>query len=189
MPKKDSNSIDSLHLDTKQQTCERKHPIFLLIKSLKDNYDTYAEMIAKKEIKSGTIEKTFYAIPKIDIPEMKDSSSYKSWDKFIRKMQNFLDGKNPDYIAELTKLESKLQNEEAKLQRENPNVDLNALFEKILENFEEKAGFSSLKIIEKNAGVLTADVFFEMVRKGHPLTDLGASEQHGKLSHRLQFFY
>lgn len=179
-------SVDSLDLDAKKQPFPPEKRISFLIKSLRDNYIAYGEMMAKKA-QTGEVDDTFVALPLIPIPPMKPNSPYAGWDKFVRKTRDFFDShtdSREDCIRELMALEQTLS--EAK--EASPGKALDTLLEEILEDFEKKAGFSSLVEIPKTDQVLSPDQFNTILREGHPFNDYGASVQHGKWAHRVQLY-
>jgi hypothetical protein len=100
-----------------------------------------------------------------------------------------LDGSNKiDYIRELRQLENSLC-EHIKLS--NHPVTIEDALESILRKFEIETGFSSVIIIQPddgNNGILSASQFKSLLRYGHPLDDNGAGTQHGRFSHRIQFY-
>lgn len=179
-------NLNALDLDDRNKSATSKTPIVLLIKSLRDNYLSYGKMILDKH-KGGQHDPTFVAIPLIGIPMMKKDSKYKVWDKFIRKTRDFLDSDNQTrqaFIQELSNLETKL----AELSAQYPKKSIDMLIEEVLSDFEKEANFNTLIDIPNTGKVLSPDEFNKILSDGHPFNDLGASIQHGKWSHRIQFY-
>lgn len=151
--------------------------ISLLLKSLQDNYFSY-----KRHNCSS------FASYRMSLPPIHADSHYIIWEKFIHEIYNFLEEKNrKKLISELLKLESRLN----ELSQEKKELSPIELLELELTTFEKSSGFSSLHDIsanEEKGGVVSLESFKNILSNGHPINDLGVTSQHGRLSHRLQFY-
>lgn len=67
------------------------------------------ESARKERSKKDYYGKGFFAVPRINLPQMKSDSSYQAWSQCVRKTFEFFDGKNQGaFILELCKLEESL---------------------------------------------------------------------------------
>lgn len=187
--------LDYLDLATSQHppvSVEKK--ISHLIRSLKDNYYSYGLMVASKESERKIRDQKdyysgFFALPRVPLQKMKAASSYIIWQKCVRKIYDLFDGENREkFILEILKLENKL-----KMHNKKP-VSVDKVLETVLSEYESSSGFSTVVNIKQTdgvGGILSPAEFKKLLSDGHPINDLGTTfllEQHGKLSHRLQFY-
>lgn len=176
----DVNAYRAALTETKQTT--------VLIQNLRDNYFSYSDVLAKKELDERENDSSFHTVYRVR-PIIKVNSDYKKdWDIFTRAAFGFLDcEKNKDIINELVNLKEKLIKEAEKLVS-NTAEPLDRALKTILDDFENEAGFAECITIKEEDGVLTAEHFFKIIAGGHPFNDEGASPQHGPLTHRLQCY-
>jgi hypothetical protein len=190
--------LDYLDLDSGQRNVvSNEMKISRLIHSLKDNYYAYGIMVASKENERAIRDQKdfyagFFALPRVPLPKMKANSDFLIWQSFVQKIFNFFDGDNRDnFISELQQLENTL----CRLNKKSGRLHTpEELLEQILLEFEQESGFSSVIHIKPSdgvGGILSPGEFKKLLAAGHPINDLGTTfqlEQHGKLSHRLQFY-
>lgn len=177
--------------------------IMHLVRSLRENYFSYgfmmAEMANKKledkaqeDKQNSATSPEFFALPRVPLPPMKPNSSYAVWNGFVDQVVSFLDEKNQEqYILELIKLEKLFSS----IRKNTPaSISDETILENILSEFEKNAGFSDvvdIKPTDGPGGILTPEQFNNLLIQGNPINDLGTTfqlEQHGKYSHRLQFY-
>lgn len=187
MPRsQDAPTLNYLDLATpKPRALSEVLKINLLIRSLRDNYFAYGVSMAARNqnTQAEQVEKIF-VIPRVNLPRMKEDSCFKAWQPFLDAAFNFFDGDDRTaYISELQQLDNAI--------RATGCYRSNELLEAILTDFETGSGFASVHTISStdgNRGLLTPADFRKILAAGHPLNDCGASSNHGRLPHRLQFY-